>query len=123
MFVRVAVRRRVVRRLKQPNVRQIAPQLGRFWYNEYMKVYMVYKTESDHARAVTDWMRDFNHQTGKGLEVINPDSREGADFCRTYDIVEYPTLVAIDINGALQNIWRGVILPTISEVGYYVQEN
>ena len=86
-----------------------------------MKVYVVYKTESDHARSVSDWLRDFTRQTGKTIEEVNPDSREGADFCRAYDIVEYPTLIAVDERSVMQNIWRGTVLPTISEVSYYVQ--
>ena len=80
---------------------------------------MVYKVESDHAREVTDWMRDFQRQTGRELETVDPETRDGAALCATYDIVEYPTLVALDDNGVLQNMWRGRPLPTISEVSYY----
>lgn len=85
-----------------------------------MRVVVVYKEESDHAREVIDYLRDFTRQTGHELETINPDTREGADFCRTYDIVEYPSLIALDDRGTLQNLWRGTPLPTVSEVSYYV---
>lgn len=85
-----------------------------------MKTIVIYKEATDYARQVTDFLRDFNHQTGHELEVMNPDTAEGADFCRTYDIVEYPTIVAISDDGALQQMWRGLPLPTISEVSYYV---
>lgn len=84
-----------------------------------MRVVVVYKSESDHAREVFDYLRDFERQTGRQLEEINPDSREGADFARAYDIVEYPTIVALDDNGQLLSQWRGRPLPTISEVSYY----
>lgn len=86
-----------------------------------MKVVVVYKPDSEYARGVTDWLRDFERQTGKKLEEIDPDSRSGASLCRSYDIVEYPTLLALDDNGQLQNMWRGTMLPTISEVSYYAQ--
>lgn len=86
-----------------------------------MKVMVVYKTESDHARVVTDWLRDFRRQTGKVLEEVDPETREGAAFCRAYDIVEYPSLIALDDSSVLQMLWRGPLLPTISEVSYYVQ--
>ena len=75
-----------------------------------MRVVVVYKTESDHARTVFDYLRDFK----------NPDSAAGSDFCRTYDIVEYPTIIALSDGGQLQNMWRGTPLPTISEVSFYV---
>ena len=84
-----------------------------------MKTYMVYKDASDHARQVIDFMRDFERQTGKQLEVIDPETREGSGFCSTYDVVEYPTIIAVDDNGVLQNMWRGTSFPTISELSYY----
>ncbi len=85
-----------------------------------MKTIVVYKDNTDAARSVTDYLRDFHRQTGHELETIDPETLSGADFCRTYDIVEYPSIVAISDDGALQNLWRGLPLPTISEVSYYV---
>lgn len=78
-----------------------------------------YKTESDYARAVTDFMRDLKRQTGYEIEEVDPDSIEGAHLCRAYDIVEYPTMLAINGEGSMETMWRGLPLPTISEVGYY----
>lgn len=86
-----------------------------------MKVVVVYKQESEHARVVLDWLREFHRQTGKTIEEIDPDSRSGTIFCRDYDIVEYPTLIALDDEGQIHNVWRGTMLPTISEASYYVQ--
>lgn len=85
-----------------------------------MKTVIVYKDESDHAREVYDYLRDFERQTGHQLETIDPDTPDGAQFCRVYDIVEYPTTVAMSDDGRLQQMWRGRPLPTISEVSYYV---
>lgn len=85
-----------------------------------MKTIVVYKDEADYSREVTDYLRDFTRQTGHELETINPDTKEGTDFCRAYDIVEYPSIVALSDDGTLQNLWRGTPLPTISEVSYYV---
>lgn len=84
-----------------------------------MRVAVVYKYESDHARPVLDYLRDVKRQTGHEMEEIDPDTRDGSSFCRVYDIVEYPTVVALDDGGILQHMWRGLPLPTISEVSYY----
>lgn len=84
-----------------------------------MRTVVVYKDNTDTARTVTDFMRDFERQTGTVLETLNPESRDGAAFCETYDIIEYPTIIAIDSNGSMQNMWRGLPLPTISELSYY----
>lgn len=85
----------------------------------HMKAYVIYKYESDHARPVLDYLRDFEQRTGRKLEVIDPETREGEAFCRTYDIVEYPTVLATDDNGVMQQKWRGLPLPLIDEVSYY----
>lgn len=81
---------------------------------------IIYRYESDHAREVLDYLRDFTQQTGKTIEEVDPDTREGAHTCRTYDIVEYPTVIALSNDGQLQHLWRGRPLPTINEVSYYV---
>lgn len=85
-----------------------------------MKTVVVYEDNSEYSRTVTDFLRDFSRQTGHELETIDPTTKEGADFCRSYDIVEYPSIIALSDDGVLQNLWRGLPLPTISEVSYYV---
>ncbi len=84
-----------------------------------MRVVVVYKSESDHAREVFSWLRDFTRQTGREVEQVDPETREGADFCRTYDVVQYPSMLALSDDGRLQNFWVGSPLPTISEVSFY----
>lgn len=85
-----------------------------------MKSYIIYKEASDHAREVRDYLRDFERTTGKKIISVDPESRDGIGFCETYDIVEYPTIIALDSNGIMQNMWRGTPLPQIHEVSYYV---
>ncbi|MFA5392638.1 MAG: hypothetical protein WC306_03105 [Candidatus Paceibacterota bacterium] len=85
-----------------------------------MSVQIIFKEESDRAREVLDYLRDFERQTGHKLETVNPDTPEGAQLCRVYDIVEYPTVIATTSDGQIRNLWRGSPLPTISEVSYYV---
>jgi len=86
-----------------------------------MRVVMVYKDQTDYARQVTDYLRDFKRQTGHDLEELDPESPAGIDFCRTYDLMILPAMLALSDAGVLQNSWLGLPLPTISEVSYYVQ--
>lgn len=85
-----------------------------------MPVKVVYRTESDHAREVFDYLRDFERQTGHQIEEVDPDTPAGVHTCRTYDIVEYPTVIALGDDGQLRQLWRGRPLPVISEVSFYV---
>ena len=84
-----------------------------------MRVVVVYKDQTDYARQVSDYLRDFLRQTGRDLEVMDPESRDGIGFCATYDIMQYPTIIALSDDGQVQNKWPGLPLPTISEVSYY----
>ena len=84
-----------------------------------MKAVVLYKENSDHAREVFDYLRDFERQTGKKLEEIDPEKRENIGFVETYDIVEYPTILALTDNGQVINMWRGRPLPAINEVSFY----
>jgi len=86
-----------------------------------MRVVVIFKDNTDKTRTVLDYLRDFERQTGHQLETMDPETPSGMHFCETYDIVEYPTIIALSDDTAMQNVWRGLPLPTISELSYYVQ--
>ena len=86
-----------------------------------MKVIVISKDKNDYTSTVDYFLRDFEHQTGHKLEILNPDTAEGTQFCETYGIVEYPSIIAVSDEGVMQNSWSGLPLPTISELSYYVQ--
>ena len=85
-----------------------------------MRVVVLYKEQTDTTRQVEEFMVDFYRQTGHQLESMDPESPDGVSFCTAYDILEFPSIIAISDNGQLQNYWSGLPLPTISEVSYYV---
>ncbi|MDB5176939.1 MAG: hypothetical protein JWN75_607 [Candidatus Saccharibacteria bacterium] len=85
-----------------------------------MSVTIIYKDSSEYRRSVTEFLRDFERQTGEKVATLDPDTRQGAEYCRLYDIVEYPSVVATASSGEMRNLWRGLPLPTINEVSYYV---
>lgn len=80
-----------------------------------------YRDLSEYGQTVREFLRDFKSQTGKDIPTMNPDTREGIALCELYDIMEYPSVVAIDNSGQLLNTWSGLPLPRISEVSYYVE--
>ena len=86
-----------------------------------MRVVVLTNTRTDYARGVESFGTDFERRTGKALEVIEAYSPEAEALARTYDIMQYPTILALADDGQVQNMWVGTNLPTISEVSYYVQ--
>lgn len=86
-----------------------------------MKIMVIYRTDDENSRAVEEFLHDYKSRTSQDLTVIDPDSREGSDLCRIYDVVEYPSILVVTDDGELRQAWRGVPLPLIGEVSYYAQ--
>ncbi len=81
------------------------------------RVVCVYRERTDYAQGVEDWLESFFRATGRKIEVLNPDV--DISVCETYDVVEYPTILALDDNGSVLASWRGKLLPLIDEANYY----
>ena len=82
-----------------------------------MRVVCVYRDNEDYTRSVDEWLENFRRQPGKTIATMDPDKNNG--FCDAYDIVEYPTIIALGNNGEVVALWRGRDLPLINEVLYY----
>lgn len=87
-----------------------------------MRVACVWREASDYGRMVREWLTEFERRTGVEIESLDPDSPEGERLCRAYDIVEYPTIIAIDNQGKTLEVWRGQMLPRFDEVNYWVMQ-
>jgi len=85
-----------------------------------MRVVIVWREASDHAREVRSWIRDFENRTGAAIESVNPDEPEGISLCGLYGVVEYPTILALADNGSMLQMWRGTPMTSIDSVAYYV---
>ena len=86
-----------------------------------MRVVIVGREFSDYNREVREWTREFFERTGIEPEELNPDSGEGESFCRSRDIVEYPTVVVEDeVRGAVVQDFRGAPLPAIDDIITYL---
>jgi hypothetical protein len=60
---------------------------------------------------------------GVAPESLSPDEPEGESLCRAYDVVEYPTILAMNDDGKMLQMWRGRDLPRIDDVTYYLIEH
>lgn len=83
-----------------------------------MRVVCVYRDKQDYTRSVEEWIENLRRQTGREIETMDPDKDPG--FCETYDIVEYPTILALGNDGSIRAIWSGRNLPLMNDVLYYM---
>lgn len=85
-----------------------------------MKVSILYHPESEYSRTVEEYVHDFEHQKGKSIELVNLETREGAELARLYDIVQYPALFVRRDTGELLKHWQGTPLPLMNDVAGYL---
>ena len=84
-----------------------------------MRVVCIYRDNEDYSRSVNEFLENIRRQTGHELETMDPD--QNPNFCEAYDIVEYPTILALGNRGEVRASWRGKDLPLINEVlGYMI---
>lgn len=83
-----------------------------------MRVVCIYREGQDYSRTVAEWLEAFCRQTGRELEILDPDTN--TSFCEAYDVVEYPTILALGESGEVRASWRGRNMPLINEVLYYM---
>lgn len=87
-----------------------------------MKVLILYRPDSEHAREVETYVEDLQREHGGALrrvELVSVNSRDGASTASLYDILEYPSILVLADDGSLINNWNGVPLPLMEEVAGY----
>lgn len=88
-----------------------------------MKLLILYRPNSEHARQVEDFVHDFKRQMGADIkiDILDLNTREGAAMASVYDIVQYPALLATKDDGQVTQLWQGEMMPLMSEVASYVR--
>lgn len=85
-----------------------------------MRIVIVWNEQTDYAREVREWLSEFRRTVSDEMvESLDPETREGSDFAQAYDIVEYPSILALESNGKVLQMWRGTPLPQIDQVAYW----
>jgi len=91
-------------------------------YLSVMKVVIFYKPESEHARLVEEFIHDFSKQyPDTSITLLDADSIDGGRQAEIYDIVSYPTVLALDSDGSTIQRWDNGQLPLKGDVAYYAK--
>lgn len=85
-----------------------------------MKVLILYRPKSEHARRVEEFVHDFErHQTNRKINTLSLDTRDGAATATLYGIVSYPAFLALADDGQLLKSWEGENLPLMNDLAFY----
>lgn len=86
-----------------------------------MKAMLFYRPNSEHERMVEEYVRDFARHTGKELPLVSMNTPDGTDKAQLYGIMKFPSIVAVDDEGKMLQIWDDELLPRFDEVSFYVE--
>ena len=85
-----------------------------------MKVLILYRPNSEHARQVEEFIRDYKNRHEEGrIEVMDVDTRDGSATATLYGIMQYPAIMALRNDGSVLKEWEGDQLPLMDEIAYY----
>jgi hypothetical protein len=88
-----------------------------------MKVVILYRPNSEHASAVEAFVHDFQARYSEAkVEVLNIDERDGSAAASLYEIMDYPAIMVLRVDGQPLQIWQGSQLPLMDEVASYLVE-
>ncbi len=88
-----------------------------------MKVIILYQPKSEHSRQVEEYVHDFvrAQPTTRKIEAVDVDTREGTALAELYDVMQYPSVIAMRNDGSLLSSWMGKF-PLMDELAYYTSQ-
>ena len=84
-----------------------------------MKVVVLYRPKSEHARRVEEFARDLEKVGADKIELVNVDTRDGISTASLYDVMSYPTVLVLQNDGQLIKDWGGTTMPLVNDVSFY----
>ena len=86
-----------------------------------MRIVIVVKTNSEYFREAEEWGVEYQRETGREVELIDPETIEGEIFASTRDIMQYPSLLMRGGGGEIVKKWSGSPLPQFDQVSYMLR--
>ncbi len=84
-----------------------------------MKIVVLYRPNSDHARSIEDFAHDLERRTRGKIDLVSVDTRDGSATASLYDVVRYPAFLALQNDGQLLKDWQVPPMPQMNDVSYY----
>lgn len=84
-----------------------------------MRVAVLYRSNSEQARPVLEFGREYEYRTGRNLKLYDLNTRDGVAIASLYDVVRYPAVIAMTNDGQLLQAWQSGSLPLINDVMFY----
>jgi len=84
------------------------------------KIKLLYHPDSEHDPLVRSYCHDYQKLTGKDIELVSLETKEGDWLASSVEVTQYPAILAVtDDDSTVVKMWQGEPLPLLSEVAYY----
>ncbi|MEX0932074.1 MAG: hypothetical protein WDZ81_00525 [Candidatus Saccharimonadales bacterium] len=83
-------------------------------------IYIFYRPNSEHEREVNEFAERLKRERIEP-KMFSMDTREGAEKAKTYDLWEYPAVVATGQHETPLQTWTGK-LPMLGDVTYFARQ-
>lgn len=85
-----------------------------------MKAIILYQPNTELETSIQEYVREFAQETARTIELIDSNTPSGVEIAKSYDILQFPALVAVKDDGSYIESWaERDKWPTISELSYY----
>lgn len=69
---------------------------------------------------VEEFAREFSRRyEDRRLDLVSVDTRDGSATATLYDVMKWPTVLALADDGQIIHEWQGESMPLMNEVSYY----
>jgi hypothetical protein len=86
-----------------------------------MRIVALYHPKSDHGGRVEDYAHEYHmRRPDREIELLSIDTKPGWEMAKLYDVVRYPSILAIENDGHMAAMWQNEQLPLMNEIDSYV---
>ena len=86
-----------------------------------MKTVILYRPQSEHARAVEEFAHDIERQQNIHPQLLDVDTPGATALVDLYGITSYPAVIVTREDGQLIQLWAGDQLPLMQEVAAFAR--
>jgi hypothetical protein len=85
-----------------------------------MKIVVLYRPNSEYGRVTEEFIHDYRARYPDAkLDILDIDSRDGIAAASLYDVMQFPTIMALRDDGSLLKSWEGEAFPLMDEIASY----
>ncbi|MDR0979829.1 MAG: hypothetical protein LBM12_01585 [Candidatus Nomurabacteria bacterium] len=81
-----------------------------------MRFIVFYRKERDYTQDTEDLLQDLSNRYQKSFEIHDPDTPSGSSEAHAYDIMDFPTFLAVMDDGREAARFSGLPLPTVQQL-------